>query len=48
MREQDKLKKEEFDRILVTTGPFGRPFIPKIPGVDEFQGVTLHSQAYKG
>ncbi len=39
---------EVFDRVLVTTGPFERPFLPMIEGVDDFEGRVIHSQAYKG
>ena len=40
-------REEEFDRVLVTTGPFQKRYIPKLEGMDVFGGQILHSQAYK-
>ena len=48
MRDEEGEKTEVFDRVVVTTGPFGKPFVPKIKDVEVFEGDILHSRAYKG
>lgn len=39
---------ESFDKVLVCTGPYNRPHIPSIPGVDSFGGKVSHARVYKG
>ena len=39
--------KEHFDRVLVTTGSFSRPLIPKVDGIEYFKGQVLNSQSFK-
>ena len=41
-------REEKYDRVLVTTGPFGRPFAPDIRGIEGFEGDVIHSRKYKG
>lgn len=36
-----------FDKLIISTGVFSSAFIPSIPGLKDFQGLTLHSQSYK-
>lgn len=38
---------ERFDRVIVATGAFSSPLMPKVPGLQTFQGQVLHSQAFK-
>ena len=38
---------ETFTHIIVSTGVFGPPFLPDIPGIDQFQGRVLHSKDVK-
>ncbi|MEC2131038.1 NAD(P)/FAD-dependent oxidoreductase [Brevibacillus centrosporus] len=33
--------------VIAATGGFSRPFIPQLPGIEDFQGTTLHSKEYK-
>lgn len=33
--------------VIAATGGFSRPFIPLIPGIEQFKGNTLHSKDYK-
>ena len=40
-------RKEHFDRVLVTTGSFHKPFVPKIDGLEHFKGQVLNSQSFK-
>jgi dimethylaniline monooxygenase (N-oxide forming) len=40
-------RSERFDKVLVATGPYARPFTPKIPGIERFRGQLMHVQAYK-
>lgn len=36
-------------RVVVSaTGTWGRPFVPRYPGMDRFRGRQLHSAAYRG
>ncbi|XP_069073350.1 uncharacterized protein [Pleurodeles waltl] len=37
----------QFDAIMVCSGHFFDPFIPALPGVENFQGLILHSHAYR-
>ena len=34
--------------VVSATGSWARPFVPPLPGRDEFRGVQLHSAAYRG
>ncbi|XP_069502538.1 uncharacterized protein [Ambystoma mexicanum] len=38
---------QRFDAILVCNGHYFDPCIPPIPGVENFQGLLLHSHAYR-
>ncbi|WP_081481579.1 NAD(P)-binding domain-containing protein [Paenibacillus elgii] len=33
--------------IIAATGGFSRPYLPQIPGVEQFQGMNLHSKDYQ-
>eukprot|EP00058_Branchiostoma_floridae_P004688 XP_002590176.1 hypothetical protein BRAFLDRAFT_90911 [Branchiostoma floridae] len=37
-----------FDSVMVCSGHFSKPFVPKVPGLEEFTGVVLHSRDYSG
>lgn len=41
----DRGTEQEFDYVMLATGPFchRQPFVPKVPGMDIFQGDILHS-----
>ena len=39
---------ERFEKVLVTTGTYSKPFMPTLKGVEHFKGQILHSQAFKG
>ncbi|XP_060597652.1 flavin-containing monooxygenase 5-like isoform X2 [Ruditapes philippinarum] len=36
-----------FDAVLICTGVFSEPNIPKYPGLDQFKGKLIHTHAYK-
>ncbi len=38
---------ERFDKVVVSTGPTSHPNMPKIQGVERFEGDFIHSQAFK-
>lgn len=38
----------EAGAVIVATGGFGRPFVPRLPGEEEFVGRVLHSASYCG
>lgn len=35
------------ERLIVANGMFHIPFIPKIPGLENFKGKVVHSHSYK-
>jgi len=37
---------EYFDKILVASGSFATPRTPKLNGIDQFQGTSLHSLSF--
>ena len=41
------VQSELFDKVLITTGTYSKPFIPIWEGADDFKGRILHSQAFK-
>jgi dimethylaniline monooxygenase (N-oxide forming) len=48
LKDEQGERNEVFERVLVTTGPFGTPYTPKVPGMNDFKGEIMHAQAYKG
>jgi hypothetical protein len=38
---------ERFDAVLICNGHYSRPRIPKLPGIEHFQGRLLHSHNYR-
>lgn len=36
-----------FDKVIMATGNCQEPLIPELPGIELFQGQTLHSRAFK-
>ena len=40
-------KEEHFDKVLVTTGTYSKPFLPTMEGASKFKGRIVHSQAFK-
>ncbi|KAI1054712.1 hypothetical protein LB505_013395 [Fusarium chuoi] len=38
---------EYFDKVIMATGGNNRPHIPKVEGMDKFEGEVLHSRAFK-
>lgn len=38
---------EYYDAVLVCNGHNASPFIPNIPGMDEFNGIQIHSHDYR-
>lgn len=43
----DKYETLIFDVVFVANGHFASPRYPSIAGLDEFQGLTLHSHDYR-
>src|SRR5687767_471016 len=37
---------ERFDAVVVASGLFARPFLPPLPGADEFGGRIMHAAGY--
>ncbi|KAJ5727829.1 FAD-dependent pyridine nucleotide-disulfide oxidoreductase [Penicillium malachiteum] len=40
---QDQVQVEKFDLLVVASGYFARPYIPKIPGLEKLAGRVFHS-----
>ncbi|SCV61125.1 flavin depend monooxygenase that catalyses the oxidation of rubrofusarin to 9-hydroxyrubrofusarin [Fusarium fujikuroi] len=38
---------EYFDKVIMATGGNNRPHIPKVEGMEQFEGDVLHSRAFK-
>jgi cation diffusion facilitator CzcD-associated flavoprotein CzcO len=36
----------EFDHVVIASGFFSAPYIPSIPGLDTFSGISIHSSSY--
>jgi cation diffusion facilitator CzcD-associated flavoprotein CzcO len=35
------------DKVFLATGLHRDPFVPQVPGIEKFDGVAIHSQAFK-
>ena len=46
-KKNDKLSKDTFDYVVVSTGHFSVPFIPEYPGMKSFPGRILHSHDFR-
>ncbi len=46
-RRGDTVQTLAFDKLVVCTGAFQRPFVPDVPGLDKFTGDVSHSREYK-
>ena len=38
---------EQFDAVAVCNGHYSEPYVPALPGLEEFPGATLHSHNYR-
>ena len=38
---------QEFDKVMVATGPFRSTIMPDIPGMKEFKGEIMHIKDYR-
>ena len=47
LRDAAGSRTEHFDKVLVTSGPWGKPFVPNLPGMEDFMGDITHARAYK-
>lgn len=48
VKDESGVRVETFDKVLVTTGPFGKAYLPDTPGQEDFKGEIIHAQSYKG
>jgi len=37
---------EDFDFVVVATGMYGTPMVPEFPGMNTFQGMTMHAERF--
>lgn len=42
-QEASKIESEDFDLLVVASGYFARPYLPPIPGLEQFTGQVIHS-----
>ena len=38
---------EYFDKVIIASGINSRPHVPKLEGLEQFEGEVLHSRAFK-
>ena len=38
---------EDFDKVALCTGEWGKPKMPTIPGIEGFKGQVMHTQSFK-
>ena len=43
----DKILKDNFDYVVVSTGHFSVPFIPEYKGMNSFPGRIMHSHDFR-
>merc|ERR1719463_281920 len=43
---EGQVLEEHFDFVVVATGMYGTPMVPQIPGMDTFQGTTMHAEQF--
>jgi dimethylaniline monooxygenase (N-oxide forming) len=41
-------QEEEFSHVIVASGRYNKPRLPRTPGLDQFQGWVAHSFGYRG
>ncbi|XP_070532034.1 dimethylaniline monooxygenase [N-oxide-forming] 2-like [Ptychodera flava] len=46
-RGQDGGKIETFDGVIVCSGGFGDIYVPQISGIEDYEGLTMHSNQYR-
>merc|ERR1712190_333728 len=45
-KEGEEAREEDFDFMIVATGMYGTPLVPKIPGMEHFRGTTMHAEKF--
>ncbi|TGE25031.1 dimethylaniline monooxygenase [Hymenobacter aquaticus] len=48
VNQQGERRTEFFGRVIVASGRYNKPRLPRTPGLDQFQGRVLHSFDYRG
>jgi len=44
---EDEIMQDDFHFVVVATGMYGTPMVPKIPGMETFRGVTMHAERFR-
>ena len=44
---EERGEMERFDAVIVAAGVFSAPYVPEIPGLNEFKGKVIHSFDYR-
>merc|ERR1719191_180960 len=42
-----QIQQQNFDFVVVATGMYGTPLMPKLPGMDIFKGITMHAESFQ-
>eukprot|EP00931_Biecheleriopsis_adriatica_P043702 TRINITY_DN2496_c0_g1_i8.p1 TRINITY_DN2496_c0_g1~~TRINITY_DN2496_c0_g1_i8.p1 ORF type:complete len:585 (-),score=130.75 TRINITY_DN2496_c0_g1_i8:352-2043(-) len=42
----EEVQQEDFDFVVVATGMYGTPFVPSVPGVENFRGLVMHAEKF--
>merc|ERR1711972_909754 len=45
-KEGEEACEEDFDFMIVATGMYGTPLVPKVPGMEHFHGTTMHAEKF--
>merc|ERR1711939_1191807 len=43
---ETQIRQEDFDFVVVATGMYGTPSMPNLPGMENFQGLTMHAERF--
>merc|ERR1711988_1166246 len=46
-KEGEEACEEDFDFMIVTTGMYGTPLVPQVPGMEHFRGKTMHAEKFQ-
>merc|ERR1719198_2806779 len=42
-----QIRQQDFDFVVVATGMYGTPLMPKLPGMDTFRGLAMHASCFQ-
>merc|ERR1719382_1302342 len=45
-KQGEDAREEDFDFMIVATGMYGTPLVPRVPGMEHFRGITMHAEKF--